>query len=138
MRIFFEVRENADRLVLIHILAADEGAPGDLRADARRELAAYDTVEVWEGRVVDAVRAPHAIVSSNTSGISLAAIAEGRSAGFRAHWLGTHFFNDIVEHDMLYIAYFPRKTGNYIDADWFRQAPNRLLELGKLLESKGL
>ncbi len=42
---------------------------------------------------VDAVRAPHAIVSSNTSGISLAAIAEGRSAGFRAHWLGTHFFN---------------------------------------------
>lgn len=42
---------------------------------------------------VDAVRAPHAIVSSNTSGIPLAAIAEGRSAGFRAHWIGTHFFN---------------------------------------------
>lgn len=35
--------------------------------------------------------APHAIVSSNTSGISLAAIAEGFS--FLPRWLGTHFFN---------------------------------------------
>jgi 3-hydroxyacyl-CoA dehydrogenase len=42
---------------------------------------------------VDPLRAPHAIVSSNTSGIPLAAIAEGRSDGFRRHWLGTHFFN---------------------------------------------
>lgn len=42
---------------------------------------------------VDAVRAPHTVVSSNTSGIPLAAIAEGRSPGFRAHWIGTHFFN---------------------------------------------
>lgn len=42
---------------------------------------------------VDAVRTPGTIVSSNTSGISLAAIAEGRSADFRRHWLGTHFFN---------------------------------------------
>jgi 3-hydroxyacyl-CoA dehydrogenase len=42
---------------------------------------------------VPGVRAPHAIVSSNTSGIPLAAIAEGRSAAFRAHWIGTHFFN---------------------------------------------
>ena len=37
--------------------------------------------------------APDAIVSSNTSGIPIAAIAEGRSADFRKHWLGTHFFN---------------------------------------------
>jgi 3-hydroxyacyl-CoA dehydrogenase len=42
---------------------------------------------------IDAVRAPHAIVSSNTSGIPLASIAEGRSEGLRRHWLGTHFFN---------------------------------------------
>jgi 3-hydroxyacyl-CoA dehydrogenase len=42
---------------------------------------------------VDAIRRPGAIVSSNTSGISIAAIAEGRSADFRRHWLGTHFFN---------------------------------------------
>ena len=42
---------------------------------------------------VDSVRAANTIVSSNTSGIPLAAIAEGRSDGFRAHWIGTHFFN---------------------------------------------
>jgi 3-hydroxyacyl-CoA dehydrogenase len=42
---------------------------------------------------VEAVRSPSAIVSSNTSGIPLAQIAEGRSAGFRRRFLGTHFFN---------------------------------------------
>jgi 3-hydroxyacyl-CoA dehydrogenase len=42
---------------------------------------------------VDACRAPHAIVSSNTSGLSLAAIASDLSPDFRRHWLGTHFFN---------------------------------------------
>ena len=42
---------------------------------------------------VDAVRRRGSIVSSNTSGIPLALLAEGRSDDFRRHWLGTHFFN---------------------------------------------
>jgi 3-hydroxyacyl-CoA dehydrogenase len=42
---------------------------------------------------VDQYRSAGSIVSSNTSGIPIAALAEGRSADFRAHWLGTHFFN---------------------------------------------
>lgn len=42
---------------------------------------------------VDAARRAGAIVSSNTSGIPIAALAEGRSDDFRRHWLGTHFFN---------------------------------------------
>ncbi len=42
---------------------------------------------------VDAVRRADALVSSNTSGIPIASIAEGRSDGFRRFWLGTHFFN---------------------------------------------
>lgn len=42
---------------------------------------------------IDAVRAPHAIVSTNTSGIPIREIAAGRSEGFRQHFLGTHFFN---------------------------------------------
>jgi len=42
---------------------------------------------------VDAVRRPGTIVTSNTSGIPIAALAEGRSEDFRKHWLGTHFFN---------------------------------------------
>ena len=42
---------------------------------------------------VEAVRRPGTIVSSNTSGIPIAKLAEGRSDDFRTHWLGTHFFN---------------------------------------------
>jgi 3-hydroxyacyl-CoA dehydrogenase len=42
---------------------------------------------------VDAVRSADTIVSSNTSGIPIGALAEGRTDGFRRHWLGTHFFN---------------------------------------------
>jgi 3-hydroxyacyl-CoA dehydrogenase len=42
---------------------------------------------------VDAARQAGSIVSSNTSGIPIAALAEGRSEDFRRHWLGTHFFN---------------------------------------------
>src|ERR1700722_3156065 len=42
---------------------------------------------------VAAVRAPGTIISTNTSGIPLASIAEGFSGEFRGHFLGTHFFN---------------------------------------------
>lgn len=42
---------------------------------------------------VEAVRKPTAIVSSNTSGLPIQAMAEGRSQGFQEHFLGTHFFN---------------------------------------------
>lgn len=45
--------------------------------------------------------------------------------------LGTHFFNDLVEHDMLYLAYFPRKSDNFLDVGWFEAAPNRLPELAR-------
>jgi 3-hydroxyacyl-CoA dehydrogenase len=42
---------------------------------------------------VDEVHRPGTIATSNTSGIPIAALAEGRSEDFRRHWLGTHFFN---------------------------------------------
>jgi len=42
---------------------------------------------------IDDIRPEHCIVSTNTSGIPVADIAEGRSEGFRQHFLGTHFFN---------------------------------------------
>jgi 3-hydroxyacyl-CoA dehydrogenase len=42
---------------------------------------------------VEQHRRADAIVSSNTSGIPIAALAEGRSESFGRHWLGTHFFN---------------------------------------------
>jgi 3-hydroxyacyl-CoA dehydrogenase len=42
---------------------------------------------------VEAVRKPGTIVTSNTSGLPIHLIAEGRSEGFQQHWAGTHFFN---------------------------------------------
>ncbi len=42
---------------------------------------------------VEAHRTPGTIVSSNTSGVSINEMCEGRSEEFRAHFLGTHFFN---------------------------------------------
>jgi 3-hydroxyacyl-CoA dehydrogenase len=42
---------------------------------------------------IEEARKPGSIVSSNTSGIPLHEIAAGRGADFKAHFLGTHFFN---------------------------------------------
>src|SRR5229473_1863547 len=42
---------------------------------------------------VEQHRRPGAVIASNTSGIPLRQLAEGRSDDFRAHFLGMHFFN---------------------------------------------
>jgi len=42
---------------------------------------------------IEGVAKEGAIISSNTSGIPLHLVAEGRSEGFRRRFLGTHFFN---------------------------------------------
>jgi 3-hydroxyacyl-CoA dehydrogenase len=42
---------------------------------------------------VDRYRRAGTLASSNTSGLPIASLAEGLSADFRAHWMGTHFFN---------------------------------------------
>ena len=51
--------------------------------DIKRSL--YERVEQF--------RRPGSIVASNTSGIPIRQLAEGRSDDFRAHFLGIHFFN---------------------------------------------
>ncbi|MDA3899918.1 MAG: PEP/pyruvate-binding domain-containing protein [Spirochaetes bacterium] len=38
--------------------------------------------------------------------------------------LGTHFFNDLVEFDILYLAFYPHKDGNSIDKSFFTESPN--------------
>jgi 3-hydroxyacyl-CoA dehydrogenase len=72
----------------------DEDLPAIASADWILE-AVVERLDVKQALLerVDRHRAPHAIVSSNTSGIPIAAIVEGRSASFKAHALGTHFFN---------------------------------------------
>lgn len=53
------------------------------RLDIKRSL--YERVE--------AVRKPGTLITSNTSGIPMHLLAEGRSEDFRRHFCGTHFFN---------------------------------------------
>jgi len=42
---------------------------------------------------VESIRKPGTIVTTNTSGLPVAKIAEGFSEDFRRSWFGTHFFN---------------------------------------------
>jgi 3-hydroxyacyl-CoA dehydrogenase len=42
---------------------------------------------------VEQHRKPGTLVTSNTSGLPIRLIADGRSEDFRRHWAGTHFFN---------------------------------------------
>jgi 3-hydroxyacyl-CoA dehydrogenase len=42
---------------------------------------------------VEGFRKPGTIVTSNTSGLPIHTIAEGRSEDLQQHWAGTHFFN---------------------------------------------
>jgi pyruvate,water dikinase len=43
--------------------------------------------------------------------------------------LGTHFLNELVEMDMLYLALFPAKGDNFLNTAFFEGAPNKLLDL---------
>jgi len=43
--------------------------------------------------------------------------------------LGTHFLNELVEVDMLYLALFPSQPGSYLDGERFLNTPSTLLEL---------
>jgi 3-hydroxyacyl-CoA dehydrogenase len=72
---------------------------------------------------VDQHRSPTAIVSTNTSGIPVASIAKGRSDSFRAHWLGTHFFNPPRYLQLLEVIPTPETSREVLDtvrqvADW--------------------
>ena len=50
--------------------------------------------------------------------------------------LGTHFFGELVELNILYFALFPGRAGNRLNLDAVMQAPNRLAELAP--EAAGL
>jgi len=43
--------------------------------------------------------------------------------------LGTHYFSDLVESDIMYLAFFPGREGNLLSKDFFEASPNRLVEL---------
>jgi hypothetical protein len=43
--------------------------------------------------------------------------------------LGTHFFNDLVEMDMVYLAVYPERENHGYNKAFLDTAPNRLAEL---------
>lgn len=43
--------------------------------------------------------------------------------------LGTHFFNDLVENDMLYFAVYPQKYNNVLNKEFFEKSTNQLTHL---------
>jgi 3-hydroxyacyl-CoA dehydrogenase len=71
--------------------------------DNMKEIANYDwTIEVVVERLdikkqifdqVEKYRKPGTLITSNTSGIPIHLMAEGRSDDFKKHFCGTHFFN---------------------------------------------
>ena len=74
--------------------------------DAKRDLLAR----------VDQARRAGSIVSSNTSGIPIGLLAEGRSDDFRRHWLGTHFFNPPRYLHLLEVIPTPDTDPGVVDA----------------------
>ncbi|HXE89599.1 MAG TPA: 3-hydroxyacyl-CoA dehydrogenase NAD-binding domain-containing protein [Terriglobales bacterium] len=65
---------------------------------------------------VEAARRPGAIVTTNTSGLPVAKIAEGFSEDFRRNWFGTHFFNPPRYMRLLEIIPTPETDRAALDA----------------------
>lgn len=57
---------------------------------------------------------PEAIITSNTSGIPLVQLAEGRSDNFRKRFLGTHFFNPPRYLHLMEIITQPETDGDVV------------------------
>jgi 3-hydroxyacyl-CoA dehydrogenase len=65
---------------------------------------------------VDEIRKPGTIVTTNTSGLPVAKIAEGFSEDFRRSWFGTHFFNPPRYMRLLELIPTPEADRALIDA----------------------
>jgi 3-hydroxyacyl-CoA dehydrogenase len=65
---------------------------------------------------VEAVRKPGTIVTSNTSGLPIHRIAEGRSEDFQQHWAGTHFFNPPRYMKLVELIPGPKTSAEVLDS----------------------
>lgn len=80
---------------------------------------------------IDAVRRAGTIISSNTSGISINAMIEGRSEDFSKHFLGTHFFNPTRYLKLLEVI--PAKTTDSEVVEFMKQFGENVLGKGVVL-----
>jgi 3-hydroxyacyl-CoA dehydrogenase len=71
-------------------------------------------------RKVESVRRPGTIITTNTSGLPIAKIAEGFSDDFRRCWFGTHFFNPPRYMRLLELVPTPESDRSLLEAlAWF-------------------
>jgi 3-hydroxyacyl-CoA dehydrogenase len=77
---------------------------------------------------LESILPAHAIVASNTSGIPINLLTEGRSSGFRGRFLGMHFFNPPRYLHLLEIIPTPATAKKTIDA--VRTFSDRILGKG--------
>jgi 3-hydroxyacyl-CoA dehydrogenase len=75
------------------------------RLDIKQQL--YSTVEKF--------RKPGTLITTNTSGIPIHMLAEGRSEDFKKHFCGTHFFNPPRYLRLLEIIPAPETDKEVID-----------------------
>ncbi|MGS2763300.1 3-hydroxyacyl-CoA dehydrogenase NAD-binding domain-containing protein [Sinomicrobium sp. M5D2P9] len=87
---------------IYHKKFADRIATGNLEDDIKKIADADWIIEVVVERLdikkkvfeqVEQHRTPGTLITSNTSGIPIQFMSEGRSEDFRKHFCGTHFFN---------------------------------------------
>lgn len=93
--------------------------------DNMKDIATYDwIIEVVVERLdikriiyeqVDQFRKPGTLITSNTSGIPIHLLAEGRSDDFKKHFCGTHFFNPPRYLPLLEIIPSPETDKSVID-----------------------
>ena len=65
---------------------------------------------------LEPLRKPNAIIASNTSGIPMKVLTEGRSAEFKQHFLGMHFFNPPRYLHLLELIPTPDTSPGALDA----------------------
>lgn len=65
---------------------------------------------------IEGVRKPGTIVTSNTSGLPIHLVAEGRSEDFQQHWAGTHFFNPPRYMKLVELIAGPRTRAEVLEA----------------------
>jgi 3-hydroxyacyl-CoA dehydrogenase len=65
---------------------------------------------------IEEVRTPGTLMSSNTSGLPLAELVEGRSDDFRSHFIITHFFNPVRYMKLLEVVSGPATAEHIVPA----------------------
>ena len=65
---------------------------------------------------LETIRKPNSIITTNTSGLPIASIAEGRSDDFKAHFFGTHFFNPPRYMKLLELITIPKSDAEAVNA----------------------